>query len=80
MMKENIEFYQRFLVVENNKYGFKNGYGELVIPCIFEDVKRVRTLGNPFIIECFEDGFAKVKYNGKWGFIDVNGKWYDEIN
>lgn len=46
---------------EGNKYGYKNMYGELISPCIWEDVDN------------FYDGMARVKQNGKYGFINEHG-------
>lgn len=58
---------------KNCLYGFKDKYtGEILIPCIWEDVGE------------FSDGFASVMDdNGKWGFIDKTGtvvipcKWHE---
>lgn len=47
----------------NDKWGFKNKTGKVVIPCTWE-------LAKPF-----SEGLALVKdSNGKWGFIDKTGK------
>ena len=72
---EDIRKFQRILVEKDGKYGFKDGYDNLVIECIYDDVKLVRVNGNPFIKEAFENGYAKVKLNGQWGWIDMNGKF-----
>jgi len=48
---------------ENDKYGFKvASTGEIIIPLIYDDAWG------------FSEGLAKVKLNGKWGFIDKTGK------
>jgi hypothetical protein len=48
--------------VKGNKYGYKDGTGKVVIKSKYEKA-------NPFI-----EGFASVKFNKKWGFIDSKGK------
>lgn len=52
----------KFQDPDTGKYGFLNGYGQVVIPAVYEDVKD------------FVDGYAVVLQNRKWGMIDVNGK------
>jgi hypothetical protein len=47
----------------NGKYGFKHKKtGKVVIPIEYDDA------------ESFSEGLARVKKNGKWGFIDKTGK------
>ena len=50
-------------VQANNKYGFVNKTGKLVIPVEFQDVD----------YSGFHEGLVGVKINGKWGFIDKEG-------
>ncbi|MBX7205982.1 MAG: WG repeat-containing protein [Bacteroidia bacterium] len=54
-------------------YGYKNEKGQIVIPPKYEEVHG------------FSYGFAAVKLNEKWGFVDTTGKeviplQYDEVN
>lgn len=49
--------------VSSDSYGFINTKGQLVIPCIFKNVKS------------FHNGFAKVSVNGGWGIIDIDGNF-----
>lgn len=44
------------------KYGYMDKSGKVVIPCIYEEV------------HFFTDGIARVKLDGKWFFIDKEGK------
>jgi len=54
---------------ENNKEGYKNvETGEVVVPAIYDEVS-----GN------FENGFAWVKLDDKYGLIDITGKEVIEI-
>jgi WG containing repeat len=58
---------------KNNKYGFMNYSGEIVIPCKYDKA------------QYFSEGFAAVLKNGKFGFIDHTGKTvidhkYDDVN
>ena len=50
------------LVLNNNKYGYLNSKGEMVIPLKYENA------GD------FKEGVAWVKQNGKYGFINTEGK------
>ncbi|MBR6869598.1 MAG: WG repeat-containing protein [Bacteroidales bacterium] len=51
------------LVRHNQKYGFINNTGHMVIPCVWEDA------------DPFEDGLASVRDNNeKYGCIDLNGR------
>ena len=49
------------LVMVNNKYGFIDTKGNMVIPAIYDDAGY------------FSDGLAYVKVNDKFGFIDTKG-------
>ena len=49
------------LVSLNDKYGFADGNGNIVIPLKYDDAKD------------FSEGLASVKLNGKWGYIDKSG-------
>ncbi len=46
----------------NDKYGFINTSGNLVIPCVYDDVYS------------FSDSSAPALKNAKWGYIDKTGK------
>ena len=48
---------------ENNKFGFVDNEGNIVIPPVFD-----WTTG-------FEKGMARAKYNGYWGYIDELGEF-----
>lgn len=48
---------------DNGLYGFSQKDGNIVIDAFYEDVFE------------FSEGFAGVRYQGKWGFIDVTGRW-----
>ena len=63
-------------VKQNGKWGAVNGFGELMIPCKYEDV----VVGYQWAVE----NLAKVKQNGKWGLANFKGEEvlsceYDEI-
>lgn len=63
-------------VKQNGKWGAVNGFGELMIPCKYEDV----VVGYQWAME----NLAKVKQNGKWGLANFKGEEvlsceYDEI-
>lgn len=49
------------LLASNEKYGFIDLSGNIVIPFDFDEARD------------FHDGLAAVKINGKWGFINHNG-------
>ncbi|MFJ1382346.1 WG repeat-containing protein [Capnocytophaga canimorsus] len=49
-------------VMSNDKYGFIDTKGNVVIPFLYESAGK------------FKEGLAAVKLNGKWGFIDKTGK------
>jgi WG containing repeat len=46
----------------NDKWGFIDKSGKLVIPAQFDNV------------DYFREGFAKVEINNKWAYIDKSGK------
>jgi hypothetical protein len=50
------------LVAQNDKCGFINTKGEVVVPCIYDDARS------------FSEGLAQVKQNDKWSIIDTQGK------
>ena len=50
------------LIIVNNKYGFINKSGEVVIPIKFNSVRN------------FSEGLALIRVNNKWGFINKSGK------
>lgn len=50
-----------FVQGENDKFGFIDTYGNVVIPFIYDDVRR------------FSNGVAWTEKDGKWGLIDVDG-------
>ena len=49
-------------VEQNEKSGFINTKGEVIIPCIYDDAWN------------FNEGLAAVKQNGKWSIINKEGK------
>jgi hypothetical protein len=49
-------------VCKNDKYGFIDKKGKEMIPCVYEDVKRV------------SEGLIGVKKDGKYGFVDKKGQ------
>lgn len=51
------------VIEENDKFGFKDENGEVVIPCIYDSV-----------FYSWDNGFRKVKIDEKVGFIDCTGK------
>lgn len=48
---------------ENEKTGFMDSHGNIAIPATFDD----------FMLSGFQDGFAAVKKDGKWMFVDETG-------
>jgi hypothetical protein len=57
----------------NDKWGFMNDTGKVVVPCKYER------------LWLFSEEVAAVYLNGKWGYLDVNGKEitpckYDDFN
>ncbi len=63
---KNIEVYPNnklFVKVENNRYGFVDYNGNVVVDCQYDKA-----------YELNEYGFATVKKDGKWGAIDENGR------
>ena len=57
------------ITIDYEKYGFMNTKGEIVIEPIFDEVYS------------FYQGYAKIKYQGRDGIINTEGKifWSDEI-
>ena len=49
------------------KLGFIDKTGEIVIPCVYDDVATG-------VFYNFSEGLAAVRLDGKWGFIDKTGK------
>src|SRR6056297_2892160 len=49
---------------ENNKWGFTNQIGELVIPCVYDTVN------------FFHYGLSAVKFNGEYGYLKTDGTWF----
>lgn len=49
-----------------SKFGFMDKTGEIVIPCVYDDIDGV--------FYNFSGGLAAVRLDGKWGFIDKTGK------
>ena len=47
---------------ENDKWGFKNGNGDIIIECKYD-----------VVTELNQYGFAGIYQDGKWGVIDENG-------
>jgi hypothetical protein len=63
------EFYEESLNVrsrKNSKWGFVDETGKNIISCKYDDV------------DYFFKGFAKVKFHGKYGFINKEGEEYWE--
>ena len=50
-------------IFKDEKYGFANRNGQIVIKPKFDEVGR------------FSEGLARSKANDKWGYIDRNGQW-----
>lgn len=50
------------IVVQDNKYGFIDKGGKVIIPLIYEEASS------------FVNSYAAAKLNGKWGFIDMANK------
>jgi hypothetical protein len=50
------------LAIKNKKHGFINYNGHVIIPLIYEDAFP------------FYDGYASVKLNNKWNYVDEQGK------
>lgn len=57
------EFHDGLLAIyQNEKFGFMNKEGEMVVPCVYDEVYD------------FHDGHAAVRIGDLWGFIDTTGK------
>ena len=62
-------------VKKNNKWGFIDKTGQQIIPTIYNgDGPFGEILGPSFI-----NGIANVKFNGKEGCIDIEGKWVSDL-
>lgn len=55
-----------FIIKDKGKYGFINGKGDVVIPCIYE------------LAEPFSEGLSAVKYKEKMGYINTDGEFHIE--
>ena len=51
------------IATKNKKLGLLNSEGEIVVPCLYEDLRTV-----------FSNQRMSVKRNGKYGFVDENGE------
>ena len=79
------------LVMNNGKIGFLYGNGEELFPCIFDSIVDVenyeyKTVNGKYVQtkKGYFTPFAKVKKDGKWGIISIDGNViipniYDEI-
>lgn len=70
---KKIEPYQRFLEERNNKFGFVDGNGHLIIECIYDEIVEEKTKLDNTKEKYFVEGLARVRLNNKWGFIDMDG-------
>lgn len=59
-----------FIVKKNEKYGFMNVEGKLVVPIAYDEVKAFSDM----IDLLPADLLFAVKQNDKWGFVDLNNK------
>lgn len=62
MMTNNTENETITPYQEGDKWGYRNSEEKVVITPKYDEVK-------PFV-----EGIARVKLNGKWGLIDINGE------
>ncbi|WP_294673710.1 WG repeat-containing protein [uncultured Fluviicola sp.] len=53
----------RFKIIENNKFGYIDQTGKVIIPPVFLNAGE------------FSDGLAAVRVNGRYGYIDIQGKF-----
>ena len=66
---ENIGYFDVVTwAISDDKFGYININGDWVIKPQFEDVED----------DFFCNGYAKVRKNGQWGWIDLDGNWYDK--
>jgi hypothetical protein len=68
---KNVDFYDDQFVIpvlENNKYGFMNSDGELIIPYTFDDVDEVYLCGN------ISDDYFRVRIDGTQMVASKDGK------
>ncbi|MDR0561008.1 MAG: WG repeat-containing protein [Prevotellaceae bacterium] len=78
------------LAIKNGKKGFIYENGEELFPCVFDSIVNVQG-GNPnnennsyFTYSYDNNHYAKVKKDGKWGIVTIDGKvvvsyMYDDI-
>ena len=50
----------------NGRIGYIDIYGNLAIPIRYD------SFGD------FRDGYVRIKRNNRWGYLDLNGRWYTE--
>ncbi len=64
VIEEGEDFFEERLeeVWVESQWGFVNEYGQEVVPCIYEEVWN------------FRRGKAVVKRDGKWGYVDKEGR------
>lgn len=60
-----------FAVCRDGKWGLLHVGGELVIPCVYDELDCVESV---FFYECFDGEFLLAKQDGKYGLIDMDGK------
>lgn len=70
-----------YVVVKNEKYGFMNTEGKIVVPMQYDDVNSFSDMTDLLP----SDLLFAVKQKDKWGFVDVNNKtiipfMYSEVN
>ncbi|WP_408582679.1 WG repeat-containing protein, partial [Myroides odoratimimus] len=69
-----------FVVEKNNKFGFMNTEGKIVVPIQYDDVKAFDDMTDLLP----SDLLFAVKQNEKWGFVDIHNKtvipfMYDDV-
>jgi hypothetical protein len=65
-----------FPIVEDNKLGYINASGEIVIPLKFkQEASHSPNLRDSFIHNRFSEGRAAVETEDGWGFIDTSGEF-----
>ena len=74
-----IATYQRFLEIQDGKYGFKDGNGKVVSDCIYDRVIVEKENDYPYEEIYFIDGIARVNKDDKWGYINMDGKVIGDI-
>ena len=58
-----------FLIKENEKYGYVNKEGKIIVECLYDDAKEQNAYG-----------YCAVQKDGKWGSINSNGAIEQETN